>query len=87
MTREEDSYKIGEKAFFYECGEIDRVRILANNSNSDDIKYGLEVLEVIKKSELFESEIVGRGFECRKKRVDAGNRELWSLMEKWNKEN
>jgi SHS2 domain-containing protein len=86
MISSEDSYKIGEEVFYSECGEVDRVRVLENKSDVDFIKYKLEVLEVLRESEIIKPDEIGDVFECRKKREYEKNIELWHLVEKWNDE-
>jgi hypothetical protein len=83
LMRAEDSYMIGEEAFFYDVGEVDRVRVLKNKSNSHLIMYALEVLEIVKECEIIEPEVVGAKFECRKQRDFSDNGELWSLRDRF----
>jgi hypothetical protein len=86
MISSEDSYKIGEEVFYSECGEVDRVRVLENKSDVDFIKYKLEVLEVLRESEIIKPDEIGDVFECRKKREYADNSELWSLRDRFRED-
>ncbi|RLG11710.1 hypothetical protein DRN73_04585 [Candidatus Pacearchaeota archaeon] len=79
--RSEDSYQPGEKLFYHEDGEVDRVAVVSNNCDADWIKYELEVLEVVKKSRIFNPATPGEVFECSRRRVGGGIAGMWSLTE------
>jgi len=68
MSREEESYKPGEEAFYHESGEITRVKVLENNSNEDWIKYRLKVLENIRVSKMYKPPKIGEEFNLEKRR-------------------
>ena len=79
--RDEDSYQKGEEAFYHDTGEVSRVKVLANNCDSDWIKYRLGILEVVKESSIIEPSEIGEEFDFEKKRDSQGCSGLGHLMD------
>ncbi len=79
--KEEDSYKPNETAFYHESGEVDKVKIIENNSNDNCIVYDLEVIEVIKESSMAKPSTLGETFSCTKQRKSSGYGGLWYLLD------
>ena len=75
----EEGYKQGDKAFYHESGDIFRVEILENNSDSEWIKYRLRILEV--EQEHGRPPKIGTEFSCTKRRGVHGVSGLWHLMD------
>ncbi len=76
-----DKFQLDQVAFYHEDGEIDKVRILENTSDSELIKYKLEVLEIVQESRVFKPSDVGDIFDCEKTRDSGGCSGLWYLRD------
>ena len=77
---DEDLYQSGQEAFYHDMGEVDKVKILENNSDEINIKYKLKVLSVVKKSKIIKPSEIGEEFNCEKKRSTSSSG-LWHLLD------
>ncbi len=73
-------YQPGQEAFYHEDGEVDRVEILENNSDSKWERYVLRVKEVVRQSRLVKPSEVGETFSCEKMR-GVSMSGLWHLLD------
>lgn len=76
----EEDYKQGDKAFYHESGNILRVEILENNSDSEWIGYRLRILEV-EQGRGFKFSAIGTEFTCMKRKGVHVLGGLWYLMD------
>ena len=76
-----NEYKPGDMAYFYNDGEIDKVKVLEDNSNKEWTKYKLKVLEVVRESPIAKSATVGDEFECTKNKEFSNCGNLWRLLD------
>ena len=75
----EGDYKVGDKAFYHDTGEVNEVEVLENNSNDESLKYRLKVLKVVHESSMVKPSKVGHEFDCDKVRgVSVAG--LWHLL-------
>lgn len=61
--RREDEFREGEEAEYHEDGNVYRVKVLSNNSDSKSISYSFEVLEILREGRLTIPTEVGEKFE------------------------
>jgi len=80
-VRSQDSYRPGEELFYdEEYGPKMKVKVLANKSDDEFIRYDLRVLEPIRSHPLCDNQEVGDVFSCEKIRGPTPPG-LWDLIE------
>ena len=73
-------YRPGQEAFYHDSGEVDKVIVLENNSNSEWERYVLRVEEVVRESGVVKPSQIGETFSC-EKRKDVCMGGLWHLLD------
>ncbi|MDP1695428.1 MAG: hypothetical protein Q8L29_00770 [archaeon] len=78
----EGEYQVGQVAFLHEDGEVNRVRVLENNSDLKWIRYKLEVVEVTQESNFVKPNKIGQIANIEKLRdMGGGCGGLWYLLD------
>lgn len=73
-------YQPGQEAFYHEEGEVDKVTVVKNNSDSEWERYVLRVEEVVRTNDFFKPAEIGETFRCDKTRGVSYNG-LWHLSD------
>ena len=73
-------YQPGQQAFYHEDGNVWRVEVLENNSDSEWERYVLMVKENVRLSGFIKPSEIGETFRCDKRR-DVAVAGLWHLLE------